>query len=124
MRCRGLVAHGSRRKPTAAKQIKPERREKENPTSNQPIMKRSERAFLKARGHALWAVFCLVACNACGVWAVMAGLSDHWGEFPLWIAAMAALFGCIEEARETSRLLRIARQEEAYEWERSVRPRL
>lgn len=87
-------------------------------------MKRSERLYLHARQHALWSVFFLLASVACGVWAVRAGLSDHWAVIPLVIAALAALYTSFAHGGETSRLLDLARREEAYEWEHSYRPRI
>jgi len=85
---------------------------------------RSDRTYSRAFHHALWTVFFLVLCVAFGVWAAMAVLSDHWGQIPLWIAAVAAFLACMAEARETTRLQRIARQEETFEWKCSVIPRL
>ena len=87
-------------------------------------MSRSDQTYSRAFRHALWTVFFLVLWVAFSVWAVMAGLSQHWGQIPLWVAAVAAVLACFAETRETTRLLRVARMEEAFEWRCSVRPRL
>lgn len=87
-------------------------------------MKRSERFFHEAKREALLAVMFSVMCVAGCVWSVRVGMSVPAGGLATFALSLTALFPAAACARECSRLLNLAKREEQYELQRSIRPRI
>ena len=87
-------------------------------------MKRSERFFNEAKREALLAAMFSVMCVAGCVWSVRVGMSMPSGGGAMLAVSLTGLIPASARARECDRLLRMAKREAQYEYNRSIRPRI
>lgn len=87
-------------------------------------MKRSERFYDKSRRTLLQALLLLSASVAGCVWSVALITPLPSGGMLAAALGVTGLAYAGAQVREAYRLARLARKEERWEWERSIRPRI
>ena len=87
-------------------------------------MKRSDRFARKARHGAMMAAMIFSGTGCVGIWSVRVGMDSASGGALGFLLALTGLFWGASMLREAFRHARLARNEQRWEWEREVRPRI